>query len=55
MSNDRLPPQAKYIVGNEACERFSYYGVRSILTAYIAMLFVRESELRASPAAPGAP
>ena len=41
MNNDRLPPQAKYIVGNEACERFSYYGVRSILTAYIAMLFVR--------------
>jgi len=41
MSNDRLPPQAKYIVGNEACERFSYYGVRSILTAYIAMIFVR--------------
>lgn len=32
---DRLPPQTKFIVGNEACERFSYYGVRSILAGYI--------------------
>lgn len=31
----RLPPQTKYIVGNEACERFSYYGIRSILALYI--------------------
>ena len=28
----RYPPQVKYIVGNEACERFSFYGMRSILT-----------------------
>src|SRR5262247_2030974 len=32
---DRWPPQIKYIVGNEAAERFSYYGVRSILAFYI--------------------
>jgi dipeptide/tripeptide permease len=32
---DRLPPQTKFIVGNEACERFSYYGIRSILAGYI--------------------
>ena len=32
---DRLPPQTKFIVGNEACERFSYYGMRSILAGYI--------------------
>ena len=31
----RWPPQIKYIVGNEACERFSYYGMRSILAGYI--------------------
>jgi POT family proton-dependent oligopeptide transporter len=30
------PSQIKYIVGNEACERFSYYGMRSILAGYIA-------------------
>ena len=39
MSNDRLPPQTKYIVGNEACERLSYYGVVAILTGYATSLF----------------
>ena len=33
--NRRWPPQIKFIVGNEACERFSYYGMRSILAGYI--------------------
>jgi POT family proton-dependent oligopeptide transporter len=33
---DRWPAQIKYIVGNEACERFSYYGMRSILAGYIS-------------------
>lgn len=31
----RWPRQIKFIVGNEACERFSYYGMRSILAGYI--------------------
>ena len=31
----RWPKQIKYIVGNEACERFSYYGIRGILAGYI--------------------
>jgi len=31
---DRFPPQIKFILGNEACERFSYYGMRSILALY---------------------
>lgn len=30
-----LPSQTRYIVGNEACERFSFYGMRSILTIYM--------------------
>ena len=30
-----LPPQTKYIVGNEACERFSFYGMKSILVLYM--------------------
>ena len=33
--NNRWPSQVKFIVGNEACERFSYYGMRSILAGYI--------------------
>lgn len=32
----RFPAQIKYIIGNEAAERFSYYGVRSILSLYIS-------------------
>ncbi len=32
---NRWPAQVRYIVGNEACERFSYYGMRSILAGYI--------------------
>ena len=26
----RLPRQIPYIIGNEACERFSFYGMRNI-------------------------
>ncbi|MBI5069419.1 MAG: POT family MFS transporter [Deltaproteobacteria bacterium] len=33
---DRFPPQIKYIVWNEGAERFSFYGMRSILTVYMA-------------------
>ncbi len=31
----RFPPQAKYIIGNEAAERFSFYGMRNILTVFL--------------------
>ena len=40
-SPNRWPPQIKYIVGNEACERFSYYGMRSILAGYITGAVLR--------------
>ncbi len=33
---NRWPPQIKFIIGNEACERFNYYGIRSILALYIS-------------------
>ena len=40
-----LPAQTKYIVGNEACERFSFYGMRSILVAYMTgMLLMSKNE-----------
>jgi len=29
------PPQVKYIIYNELCERFSYYGVRTILIKFL--------------------
>jgi len=31
----KFPSQVKYIVGNEAAERFSFYGMRSILVVYM--------------------
>ncbi|MBY0385606.1 MFS transporter, partial [bacterium] len=34
-SAGRFPPQIKYIVGNEGCERYSYYGMRSILVPFM--------------------
>ena len=37
---DRYPPGIPYIVGNEAAERFSYYGMRAILTVHMAYLFM---------------
>jgi POT family proton-dependent oligopeptide transporter len=32
---ERNPPQVKYVVGSEAAERFSFYGMQSILTVYM--------------------
>jgi POT family proton-dependent oligopeptide transporter len=41
-SRERYPPQIKYIIGNEACERFSFYGMRNILTIFLVQyLLVR--------------
>jgi POT family proton-dependent oligopeptide transporter len=31
-----LPRQVPYIIGNEACERFSFYGMRNILVQFLA-------------------
>ncbi|MGJ4728986.1 oligopeptide:H+ symporter [Luteimonas sp. SDU101] len=31
----RMPGQIKYIIGNEACERFSFYGMRNILVPFL--------------------
>ncbi len=31
----RLPKQIKFIIGNEAAERFSFYGMRNILTVFL--------------------
>lgn len=41
----RWPPGIPYIVGNEGCERFSYYGMRAILYVYMAnSLYPRYAE-----------
>jgi proton-dependent oligopeptide transporter, POT family len=32
----KFPPQIPFIIGNEACERFSFYGMRNILRPFLA-------------------
>ena len=42
-----LPRQVPYIIGNEACERFSFYGMRNILTPFLVtslLLYAPEAE-----------
>ncbi|HXW60085.1 MAG TPA: hypothetical protein VEK06_00965, partial [Myxococcota bacterium] len=34
------PPGIKYIIGNEGCERFSYYGMNAILYIYCVSLYL---------------
>ncbi len=49
----RMPHQISYIIGNEACERFSFYGMRNILVQFlITSLLLQEmtAEGRASEA-----
>lgn len=44
----RLPRQIPYIIGNEACERFSFYGMRNILTIFlVGHLLIDQSDLAA--------
>lgn len=42
----KFPSSAKYIIGNEAAERFSYYGMRAILTTFIAAQFFSQDPNR---------
>jgi proton-dependent oligopeptide transporter, POT family len=38
---ERWPSQVKYILGNEAAERFSYYGMKGILALYITTVLMK--------------
>ncbi len=43
----RMPRQIPYIIANEACERFSFYGMRNILTPFLMttlLLYAPEAE-----------
>lgn len=47
-SDNRFPSQIKYIIGNEACERFSFYGMRTILVIFMTQhLAVETSQAKA--------
>ena len=41
--SSKLPSGIPYIIGNEAAERFSYYGMRAILTVYMTQYLMNES------------
>ncbi|MBI3551487.1 MAG: POT family MFS transporter [Elusimicrobia bacterium] len=48
-AKEGFPPQIKYIVGNEAAERFSFYGMRSILVIFmVTQLMIPEPEAKAT-------
>src|SRR5919106_2820287 len=43
----RIPHQIRYIIGNEGCERFSFYGMRNILTVFLVsslLLYLPEED-----------
>ena len=42
-SSARFPPQIPFIIGNEACERFSFYGMRNILTVFLIDYLLRNA------------
>lgn len=42
--NDSWPAQIKYIIGNEAAERFSYYGMKGILALYITNVLMQSKD-----------
>ena len=42
-----IPKQIRYIIGNEGCERFSFYGMRNILTVFLVsslLLYLPDAE-----------
>ena len=43
-ATNRWPPQVKFIVGNEACERFSFYGMKGILALYITNVLLQTKD-----------
>ena|SRR2546425_4539194 len=40
LKTDKMPPGVLFIVGNEAAERFSYYGMNSILVPFMTKYLV---------------
>jgi POT family proton-dependent oligopeptide transporter len=43
LDTERMPPGIPFIVGNEAAERFSYYGMRAILVVFMMHYVVNSS------------
>ncbi len=52
-TNPGWPPGVPYIVGNEVCERFSFYGMRAILMVHLIALYTAAAYAEASAQARG--
>src|SRR2546426_283161 len=56
LKTDKMPPGVPYIVGNEAAERFSYYGMNSILVFFMTHYLLNargQPDLMSEPEANG--
>lgn len=42
-NTDKMPPGIPYIIGNEAAERFNFYGMRAILVVFMTQYLVTRS------------
>src|SRR5215203_4954861 len=42
--SNRWPRQVRFILGNEAAERFSYYGMKGILALYITNILMKTKD-----------
>src|SRR5439155_12955195 len=56
LKTDKMPPGVPYIVGNEAAERFSYYGMNSIVVFFMTHYLLNargQRDLMSEPEANG--
>jgi POT family proton-dependent oligopeptide transporter len=47
VKTDKMPPGIPYIVGNEAAERFTFYGLRAILVVFMTTYLVNKTGQKA--------
>ena len=43
LKTDKMPPGIPYIIGNEAAERFNFYGMRAVLVVFMTRYLVDRS------------
>ncbi|MSU45829.1 MAG: MFS transporter [Lacunisphaera sp.] len=46
LKTDKMPPGIPYIIGNEAAERFNFYGMRAVLVVFMTQYLVNHSGAR---------
>ena len=46
IKTDKMPPGIPYIIGNEAAERFNFYGMRAILVVFMTQYLVNRAGVK---------